>query len=38
MSKIKPILLPIAIYFVWVLATCLLEGRPTLLQNPDPIG
>jgi H+/gluconate symporter-like permease len=37
MSKIKPILIPIAIYFVWVLSTNLLEGRTNLLQNPDPI-
>jgi hypothetical protein len=36
--KIKPILIPIAIYFVWVLSAYLLEGRTNLLQNPDPTG
>jgi hypothetical protein len=36
--KNKPILIPIAIYFLWVLATYLLEGRINLLQNPDSIG
>ena len=36
--KIKPILIAIAIYLVWILATYLLEGRINLLHKADPTG
>jgi hypothetical protein len=32
------IVIPIAIYLIWTLATYLLEGRISLLQKPDPLG
>ena len=34
----KLIVIPIAIYLVWILATYLLEGRINLLQKPDTLG
>jgi hypothetical protein len=36
--KKKLIVIPIAMYLVWILATYLLEGRVNLLQKPDPLG
>lgn len=38
MDKKKLVIIPIAIYLIWVLATYLLEGRINLLQKPDPLG
>jgi membrane protease YdiL (CAAX protease family) len=38
MDRKKLIAIPIAVYLVWILATYLLEGRISLLQNPDPLG
>jgi hypothetical protein len=38
MDKKKLVVIPIAIYLIWVLATYLLEGRINLLQKPDPLG
>src|ERR687897_1660389 len=38
MDKKKLVVIPIAIYLIWVLATYLLEGRINLLQKPDPQG
>lgn len=34
----KKLIVPIAIYLIWFLATYLLEGRINLLQKPDPLG
>ena len=38
LDKKKLVVIPIAIYLIWVLATYLLEGRINLLQKPDPLG
>jgi membrane protease YdiL (CAAX protease family) len=38
LEKKKLVVIPIAIYLIWVLATYLLEGRINLLQKPDPLG
>ena len=38
MDKKGLIVIPIAIYLIWILATYLLEGRINLLQKPDPFG
>lgn len=40
LDKKKLVVIPIAIYLIWVLATYLLEGRINLLllQKPDPSG
>jgi hypothetical protein len=38
LDKKQLIVIPIAIYLIWILATYLLEGRINLLQKPDPLG
>ena len=34
----KFVLIPLGAYLVWVLSTHMLEGRISLLQEPDPVG